>query len=145
MSYTHGKREAVFRIATGEKEIPLQTAAVKATMQPGLQPIEVTGFWVLVTTVGSATAAKLELNHRTAPGVTSGETAIATVTFPTAAFPVGSVVYQRIDGVKVMPGEELAVELLTANTSGVGVCGIEYNETTENPANLSNVHATVNA
>jgi hypothetical protein len=142
MAYTHGKREVPFLIATGERLVPLQTPAVKAVLHPGMQPWEVTGFFILVTTVGSGAVAVLEVNHRTAPAVTSGEVAIATITFSTAALAVGKMMYKRIDPVKVLPGQELALELITANTSGVALCGLEVNEVNENPANNTNMVAS---
>lgn len=96
------------------------------------RPIKVTGFYFAVTTALACdnAAAVIELNRRPTLGSSSGEVAIATITFADATA-AGKVVYKHIEPVLVYPGDGLSLEHVTQATdsgtaAGIGFYGFDY-------------------
>lgn len=88
-----------------------------------------------VTTAPTTTAPVIVLYKRSARGVTAGQIELGRITIPvgTAA---NKVVYKEIDSIPVVPGQELALEVVTASAAGAGIAGLSMYQMQEDPRNL---------
>lgn len=75
-------------------------------------------------TTAPAVACAVQVKLRTAVGVTLGEVVLAVVNIPVTAV-AGKVFYKEIESVTVLPGQELAFEVLTADDDCEGIFGAD--------------------
>jgi hypothetical protein len=105
---------------------------------------------IVSTTVNTASPVVVQFKKRSAPGVSSGEVVLGSLSIPhlTAA---GKVLYKNINEAEFQAGEALAIEVTTAASSSVplgitaaGGClyGFELQESPEDPRNEPNMIAS---
>lgn len=116
--------------------IATQTPAVKARHFPGAQKQVVRAIAFVVTTAMTVTDAVIALKKRPTPGSASGESTIYSATIPVTGSAIGKVYVKRGLNTELVPGDELALELITASTAGAVVAMVELDITPEMLANL---------
>ena len=93
---------------------------------------------IVTTSVVSSGAVVVQFKKRSAPGVTSGEVVLGSLSIP-AGTAAGKVLYKNINEAELQAGQALAIEVTTAAAGGgaAGGClyGFELQESPEVPAN----------
>jgi len=120
--------------------IALGTAGIVGRLFPGMTPITVHQIWATITVAADA-AETLTFHKRPTPGSTTGASTIGVLTIPdtTAA---GKQLYKKVTPVKVLPGQEIALETAGNSTNLVAACGIVAYPTWEEPAANTNMIAS---
>lgn len=82
----------------------------------------------------------IAFKQRTAFGVTAGEVTLGSLNIP-GGVALGKVYYKDLDSVKLLPGQELVVEVTTAaaggGAAGAGFAGIKLGHAPEAPVNVA--------
>lgn len=109
---------------------------------PGLQPVNIRGIGITVTTTCTVTAPVIGLYKRPAAGATGGAVLIASITAALAAWTAGRTIYKMMDDtittdLIIHPGEDVFCEVITAPTAGVAFASILIDSAWDNPANNS--------
>lgn len=91
----------------------------------------------------SATPVVVAFKQRTAYGVTANQVTIGTITIPGGAA-AGQIYYKELDPAKLLPGQELVVEVTAAAaTSGTCFAGVKFGHSPETPFNVPVMIASV--
>ncbi len=97
----------------------------------------------VTTLLDTAAAAQVTFYKRSAPGVTASQVTLGVLSFPNATA-VGKVMYKEITPVEVLPGQALAFEVtVAADTAGGALYGFDYEDSPEEPANISSMVLSV--
>jgi hypothetical protein len=111
-----------------------QTVADKANWSCGLYPEVIRGIALVVTTATTGPVGRYDLDKRPTAGsdTARGTADLGFITIPNAA--QGVVIYKELNG-KLIPGQQVVVELLTATTAGAVDVIILFEISPERPAN----------
>lgn len=107
---------------------------------PGLQPVNIRGVSVTVTTTATVTAPVIGFYKRPAAGATGSAVLIASITAALAAWTAGRCIYKMLDDTSttdliIHPGEDVFCEVITAPTAGVAFASIMIDPNWDTPAN----------
>lgn len=123
----------------------LTSAAVVKRYSVGVAAIVRQFSFSVKTATVSSGGIVVALKYYPTVGSSSGAVTLASLTIPTGVA-AGKVYYKAVDSVKVLPGQELVVEVTTAaaggGAAGDGYSAIECYHAPEHPANLSNMVAS---
>jgi|GEM_PF-4431552 len=103
--------------------------------------VEVVRVAAALAVAAGAGAAVVQVKRRSGPGVTAGETVVATLTIP-ASQAAGSVVYKDVNQIALAPGQALAFECTTASAAGTAIFGLLAQEDPEYKLNESSMVAS---
>lgn len=112
------------------------------TFSPGLQPIEVRGVALVVTTTCTTTAPVINFYVEPAAGSETSRVLIKSITAALSAFAAGNVIYANIDGYKILPGQAIQAECGTSPAAGAGFAVIMYHNSWDSPGNNTKMFAS---
>lgn len=122
MSYAHQMTQQILSaitVATGQGAA-LSAAADIGVFAPGLQPVEVRGVAVVVTTTATVTAPVVDFYRRPTVGSDTNRVLIKRLNPAIGSWVAGNTIYADVDGTVIKPGEDLIAEVSTAATAGNG-------------------------
>lgn len=97
---------------------------------------------VVTTLLNTVAAAQVTFYKRTAPGVSAAQVTLGVLSFPNATA-VGKEIYKEITPVSFLPGQALAFEVtVAAGTAGGALYCFDYEDSPEEPANISSMVAS---
>ena len=118
-----------------ETAITLASTGVKARYTPGVQGCTIRRWGLQLEVATSATAAVVVLKKRPTPGSAAGEVVLSSLTLATAET-AGNTVYSNDLDARILPGEQVIVEVTTAATGGTSTFAfLEMDPDWEVPAN----------
>lgn len=137
MAYDHQMVQRVIStitIATGQG--PALTAAADiGVFAPGLQPLEVRGVALIVTTTCTVTACVVDFYKRPVAGDDTGRTLIKRLNPTLAQLVAGNVIYSDVEGTTIDPGGDIIAEVSTTSTAGNGHVAIMEMPKWQHPGN----------
>lgn len=103
-------------------------------------------FVVTVLTASNTQNPTVTFRKRSASGVTSGQSTIGVLTIPSGSA-VGTILYKDVEPVELVPGNAIALDHTlqatdSGSAAGSGYYGLDAQETSEVPANESNMVAS---
>lgn len=113
----------------------LAAAADIGAWVPGLQPIEVRGVAVVVSTTATTTAPVVDFYRRPTVGSDTNRVLIKRLNPVLAQWLAGNVIYADVEGTHINPGEDLIAEVSTAAAAGNGHVCVMFQTRWQNPAN----------
>lgn len=122
--------------------LTLGAGADLGAFSPGLQPVNLRGIGITVTTTCTVTAPVIGLYKRPVAGATGGAVLIASITAALAAWVAGRVIYKMLDDtittdLIIRPGEDVFCEVITPPTAGAAFAGILIDPNWDTPSNNS--------
>lgn len=118
-----------------ETAITLASTGVKVRYTPGVQGCTIRRWWLQLEQATTTTAAVVVLKKRPTPGSASGEVVLSTLTL-SATEAAGNTVYSSDLDARILPGEQVIIEVTTAATAGaLTYAGLEMDPDWEVPAN----------
>lgn len=138
MSYDHQMDQVVISaitIATGQGA-SLAALADIGVWAPGLQPIEIRGVALVITTAATVTAPVVDFYRRPTPGSDAARVLIKRLN-PSLALAgvIGNVIYADVEGTHINPGEDIIAEVSTVATAGNAHVVIMFQTKWQQPAN----------
>lgn len=143
MAYTHETIQVRLDnpAATGVG-ITLTSTPDLGIFSPGLQPIEVRGVALVVTTTCTTTAPVINFYLQPAASSETSRVLIKSITAPLASFAAGNVIYANIDGQKIVPGQAIQAEVGTSPAAGAGFAVVMYHNSWDAPGNNTKMVAS---
>ena len=142
MSYADQMEQEIISaitIATGEGAA-LTAAADIGVFVPGLQPVEIRGVGIVVTTTATVTAPVVNFYSRPDASNDAGRVLIHSLTAPLANWIEGNVIYEMLnENAIIRPGGDFIAEVATTATAGNGHVTILFNPSWEMPVNNTNM------
>lgn len=137
MAYDHQMEQEIISaitIATGQGAA-LTAAADIGVWAPGLQPVEIRGVALVITTAATVTAAVVDFYRRPQAGSDTNRVLIKRLNPTLAQEAIGNVIYADVEGTTINPGEDVIAEVSTTATAGNAHAVIMFQPKWQQPAN----------
>lgn len=141
MGYAKESRQPLVQPETTWQNPITITATGDKALCRVMGPCEAVRIGFLVTTALTTTAAVVDFDKRVTPGSDTGrvDQGVGRVTAPAAAQAVGKMIHKEVNSVKLVPGEEVVFEVVTAPAEGAVIPYMEVIPIPEEPVNLANM------
>lgn len=142
MAYDHQMDFVVISaitIATGQGAA-LTAAADIGVWAPGLQPVEIRGVAVVVTTTATVSAPVVDFYRRPTAASDTNRVLLKRLNPVLASWVAGNTIYSNLEGTSTLsttinPGEDVIAEVSTTATAGNGHACIMFQPKWQHPAN----------